>query len=304
MKMLNTKAFAKINLSIDILGTLPGGYHEISTVMQQISLHDEICVKWAPEEPPAKGGGIRIEIGSNKGFLPTDDRNIAYKAIKLVAESYGISEKYGQGRLRVDIKKQIPVGAGLGGGSADAAAVLRALSKLWELSIGDSEMRELGARLGADVAFCIMGQTGRTCALAEGRGEKLATVKGVRLWAVLSKPPISVSTAEAYKGFDRIENKDFVRPDTKELILAMENADYPLMKKNMINVLENFTLKEYPDAMYTKNKMISETSPIAAVMSGSGPTIIGLYRDEKSAEDACRKMASLNRETYLAKTMI
>ena len=317
MKQLNFKAYAKINLAIDVLGKLPNGYHEVSMVMQQIELHDKVSVKWISEPTLSqeenllqisekvdleKQNSISIEINSNKRFLPKDERNLAYKAAQLIIERFGIQEKMGSGKIRIDMKKQIPVGAGLGGGSADCAAVFHALSRIFRLNIALSELCELGALLGADVPFCIMGQAGKHAALAEGTGTELTEVQGIKAWIVLSKPPISVSTAEVYKGFGEIENKNFERPDIRQLINDMSEKNFELISKNIVNVLENFTLTAYPSVMYTKNKMQNETDALKVVMSGSGPTIIGFYANEASAQIAYEKMLQINKETFLTKT--
>ena len=324
MKQLNLKAYAKINLAIDVLGKLPSGYHEVSMVMQQIELHDKVSVKWLPDKgyeqktkliqlnqkddlKNACGNDIAdivIETNSNKKYLPRDERNLAYKAAQLMIDRFDISSKIGSGKVKIDIKKQIPVGAGLGGGSADCAAVLHGLSRIWKLNLSLDKLCELGAELGADVPFCIMGQGGKTAAHAQGTGTELTAIQGIDIWLVLTKPPISVSTAEVYKGFSEIQDKNFERPDTDELILAMKEKNIPMIKKNIVNVLENFTLKAYASVMYTKNKVIHDTKPLKAVMSGSGPTIIGFYESEESAQIAYDNMKLVNKETFITKTLL
>jgi len=323
MKQINLKAYAKINLAIDVLGKLPSGYHEVSMIMQQIELHDKVSVKWIPieehlvqnqilqsDEKEAVNkraladnpGSIMIEINSNKRFLPKDERNLAYKAAQLIIERFDIVTKMGPGKIRIDMKKQIPVGAGLGGGSADCAAVLHGLSRIFRLNIKLAELCELGAELGSDVPFCIMGQAGRNAALAEGTGTELTEIQGIDSWLVLSKPPISVSTAEVYKGFGEIPYKNLERPDIKQLINDMPKGDFELISKNIVNVLEKFTLTAYPSVMYTKNKMKSETDSLKVVMSGSGPTIVGFYANKESAQIAYEEMLQINKETFLTKT--
>ena len=297
MKKLDLKAYAKINLSLDVLGTRPDGYHEIATVMQMIDFYDELCVRWLPDN----GNGITIRVGTNKRFLPRDERNLAYKAAKLLMDRFDVENRFGSGTVSIDIKKRIPVGAGLGGGSADAAAVLSALDKIWGLDISIAEMCGIGAILGADVPFFVMGHSGSKCALAEGTGTELTGLPGIDCWAVLSKPPMYISTAEVYKGFDVIK-KDFKRPDTQGLINAIKNREYLHIGENIINVLENYSLKVYPVIARTKNSIL-ETSPAAAAMSGSGPTVFGLYEDRKEAEAAYKKLAELNKETFLTKTI-
>jgi len=325
MKTINLKSYAKINLAIDVLGKLPSGYHEVSMIMQQIELHDKICVKWIPRLEEEETGQIndvqkeieqendaqedveiKIEINSNKRYLPRDRRNLAYRAAELMIEKYDIYRKFGEGKVRIDIKKQIPVGAGLGGGSANCATVMHALSRLWNLRISTKELCDIGATLGSDVPFCIMGQAGQSAALVSGTGTEITHIKGIDVWIVLSKPPISVSTEAVYKGFSEIEDKSFERPDVKQLVTAMEEKNFELIYKNIINVLENFTLKAYASAMYTKSKMVDETKPAKAVMSGSGPTIIGFYENKESAKAAYEKLIdlNLNKETFLTKTQI
>ena len=304
MKRLNVKAYAKINLAIDVLGKLPSGYHEVAMVMQQIELHDKVCVKWMPNKQQHKEETeIIIDLNSNKNFLPKDERNLAYQAAQLIIDRFDIGQELGSGQLRIDIKKQIPAGAGLGGGSADCAAVLHALSKIWNLNLSTQALCDLGALLGADVPFCVMGQAGQTAALAEGTGTKLTPIRGIDSWLVLAKPPISVSTAAVYKGFGLLEDKNFERPNIKQLVSDMDEKNFAMATKNIINVLENFTLNAYANVMFAKNTLITETSPAKAVMSGSGPTIIGFYESKEKAEIAYSKMAPLYKETFLTKTM-
>ena len=303
MKQLDLKAYAKINLAIDVLGKLPSGYHEVSMIMQQVELHDKINVTWLPGQGRREEAEIAIEIKSDETIMPKDNQNLAYQAAQLIISRFDIGQKVGSGKVLIDIKKQIPIGAGLGGGSADCAAVLHALSKIWGLELSVRELCGLGAVLGADVPFCVMGQSGMAAALAEGTGTKLTPIRGIDAWAVLTKPPISVSTAEVYKGFSQIQDKNFKRPDIKQLIADINEKNFANIEKNIVNVLENFTLKAYASVMYTKNKIITETSPIKAVMSGSGPTIAGFYENRESAETAYSKMALLNRETFLTKTL-
>jgi len=300
MRKLDLKAYAKINLSLDVLGKRPDGYHDISTVMQHLELNDKVCVRWTPGEDAE----ITVEVKSNRRYLPADQRNIAFKAAELMIGRFDIERKIGPGEVRIDIKKLIPVAAGLGGGSADGAAVLRALNEIWELGLSVDELCGLGEEIRSDVPFCVMGQEGSVCALAEGTGTKLTRIFGIKCWIVLSRPPVSVSTPEVYKGFDLILDRNFKRPDTKALIAAMNEKDLSAMAENMVNVLENYTLTKYPAVRETKEKMIEMTKPVKAVMSGSGPTIIGLYKDRRSAEAAYEIMAALNKETFLTRMLI
>lgn len=308
MTEINLKAYAKINLSIDVLGKRSDGYHDVSMVMAQIDLWDQIRVEWQ-ENPDEKS--VEIELATNLPYLPTDNRNLAYMAAVLMADTY---KKEEAGQIKINIYKKIPIAAGLAGGSANAAAVLHALNKIWGLGLNVERLMELGVQLGADVPFCIAGQASLnkelglqddykagTCAIATGIGEKLEIVPPVQAWILLSKPPISVSTAQVYKGLNLSEIKS--RPDTMKLVEGIREKNYYKISKNMINILENYSLKEYPIVMYTKNKIIKEGKPYMALMSGSGPTVFGLYLSKMKAKIAYTKLKDLNKETFLVKTL-
>jgi 4-diphosphocytidyl-2-C-methyl-D-erythritol kinase len=311
MKETNINAYAKINLSIDILGKRPDGYHEVLMVMQQVDLSDLIKVSWQQEESGEEGGAVRISLTSNLPFLPTDSRNIAWKAAELMANLYG-REKAGQ--LNIHLEKHIPVAAGLAGGSANCAAVLLAVNQIWELKLGLDTLMEHGAGLGADVPFCIAGQAALheklgfkgdpkagTCAVASGIGEQLEMVPALRSWVLLSKPAISLSTAEVYGGLKLAEIVE--HPDTAELTAGLRERNLYKISKNMTNVLENYSLKEYPVIMYTKNKITEEGKAYMALMSGSGPTVFGLFTSRRKGMTAYWKLKSVNKETYLVKTL-
>lgn len=310
MKKIELKAFAKINLSLDVQGLLSNGFHKVEMIMQQILLCDDVSVRWY-ENP--KESMILIKLSTNKYYLPVDERNLAYKAAILMAENFGSQLK---GTIRIDIKKRIPVAAGLAGGSSDCAAVMHALNILWDLKLSLKELCSLGAQLGSDVPFCIMGQSAANkelrkmfsanplschCALATGTGVDLKPIQGLKSHLVLSKPPISVSTAEVYKGIDNIEIQK--HPDTKLLIKALKENNSQLLEKNMINVLENFTLKRYPVIVYTKNKMQDLCKSGCALMSGSGPTVFGFCENIKEAKSVCGKMLNINKESLWTRTI-
>lgn len=315
MKHIELKSYAKINLSLDVCGLLDNGYHEVEMIMQQILLCDDISVKWRPDASGVSSddnSGIRISLSTNRHYLPNDQRNLAYRAAMLMAERFGAGRS---GSIRIDIKKRIPVAAGLAGGSSNCAAVIHALNLLWDLELPLDRLCELGAVLGSDVPFCMMGQAAADitlskifqddplachCALAYGTGTDLRPLKGLRSHLVISKPPISVSTAEVYRGID--EAGVPVHPDNELLIKAVANNDYRTLKKNMINVLENFTLKRYPIIVYTKNKMRKLCKTGCVLMSGSGPTVFGLCRSIGESKAICREMLSINKETMWTRT--
>jgi 4-diphosphocytidyl-2-C-methyl-D-erythritol kinase len=311
MNEITLKAYAKINLSIDVLGKRPDGYHEVLMVMEQVDLYDTVKVSWREEDRTEEGNGARISLSTSLPWLPADERNLAWKAAALMAEQYGGGKA---GLVRIDIKKRIPVAAGLAGGSADCAAVIHALNKLWDLKLDLNTLMKLGCGLGADVPFCLAGQAALneglglkedpmalTCAVASGIGERLEPAAPLKAWVLLSKPPISVSTAQVYGGLDLEGISE--RPNTAELVNGLKEGNYFKVSKNMCNVLENYSLKEYPTIVYTKNKIINDGKAYKALMSGSGPTVFGLFTSKRKGAAAYSKLKKLNEETYLIKTL-
>lgn len=318
MKELTLKAYAKINLSIDVLGKRPDGYHEVLMVMEQIDLYDLVKIAWASGEGAEQSGtdekytdGITINLSTNLNYLPVDNKNIAFKAAELMGKEYGNGRS---GRIDIVIEKNIPVAAGLAGGSADCAAVLHGLNRLWDLNLDLKALMKLGAALGADVSFCLAGQAALneilnlksdslagTCAVASGIGEQLALATPLKAWILLSKPAISVSTAEVYGGLHLEEISE--RPNTEELVAGLKEGNYYKISKNMTNVLETYSLKEYPVIMYTKNIIVQEGRAYKALMSGSGPTVFGLYTSKRKGIEAYSKLKRLNKETFLVKTL-
>lgn len=309
MKRIQLNAFAKINLSLDVLGVLDNGFHQVEMVMQQILLSDDVLIRW---KEAADEHMVTIRVSTNKYFLPTDERNLAYKAAMLMIEHFGTGKR---GRILIDIKKRIPVAAGLAGGSSDAAAVIHGINRLWQLDLSLRELCSLGAELGSDVPFCVMGQAAADkalkpffshdslachCALATGTGTDLKPLTGLKSNLVLSKPSISVSTAEVYKGIDEIRIP--AHPDNAKIAAALAKGDIEAVKKNMVNVLENFTLKRYPIVMYTKNKLQELCDPKCVLMSGSGPTVFGLCINIEQSKQICREMLKENNESFWTRT--
>lgn len=305
MKKINVRSYAKINLSLDVIRRLENGFHEVEMVMQQILLHDEVSVKWSEG-----GEDFSVSLNTNKPFLPVDERNLAYKAALLMHELYGSDKK---GVLRIDIKKRIPVAAGMAGGSGNGAAVIHAVNWLWDLKLDVKALNEAGSKLGSDVPFCIMGQAKMNkilgleedpmaahCAVARGTGTELEPIKGLASHIVLSKPATGVSTAEVYKGLKLNEIKH--HPDTDEMIQGLKAEDRERIRKNMINLLENFTLKEYPNVVCTKQKMQELLGESNVLMSGSGPTVFGLCESREQAQQVCVHMEQYNRESYWTRT--
>lgn len=309
MEKIVIKSFAKINLTLDVLGVLENGYHELAMIMQQILLCDDVQIRWTEAQ---SAGDIKIRLSTNRKYLPTDERNLAYRAAAAMAEKYGSGRS---GTIRIDIKKRIPVAAGLAGGSGNAAAVLHGLNKLWDLGLDVAALCEIGKTMGSDIPFCIMGQAAGNdilaenfkddplachCALATGTGTDLQPITGLKSHLVLSKPNIGVSTAEVYRGIDSMTLPK--HPDNDAMIEALKTNDIEVIKKNLVNVLENFTLNHYPIVMYTKNILQELCSTGCVLMSGSGPTVFGLCKNITESKAICEKMLSHNKESFWTRT--
>ncbi|EOD01691.1 4-(cytidine 5'-diphospho)-2-C-methyl-D-erythritol kinase [Caldisalinibacter kiritimatiensis] len=283
MAEIKIESFAKINLCLDVLKRREDGYHEIKTVMQQIDLKDIITLKDNED---------KVIIETNHPQVPTDSTNLVYKAWKLLSNRYNIDKG-----VYIKIDKNIPVAAGLAGGSSNAAAVLKGLNELWSLNISQKELMELAAQIGADVPFCIMGGT----ALAEGIGEKLTKLSSFSdKLILLAKPSISVSTAYVYKNLEL--NKIDFRPNTNDIIRYIEENNLESLATNMGNVLETVTIKEYPIIKEIKDKMI-QYGALGSLMSGSGPTVFGIFKNE---DDAIKCKAELSKHidtVHVVKTL-
>lgn len=287
MKEIKLASYAKINLSLDVVGVWGNGMHQVDMVMQQLSFHDDVTVKY--EEDSSRGkGDIDIVLNPGKPFLPADDRNIAYKAAQLIIDKYG-SRLLG-GTVYIDIFKRIPVAAGMAGGSGNGAAVLHGLNVIWRLRLGLSELCSLGAELGSDVPFCVMGQAkcnpnlpkavrknklAAACARAEGTGTDLVPLKGIRRAVVIAKPRLGVSTKEVYQGIDECVIRE--HPDTDRMVSAIQDGKIEAVYEECINVLEEYTLNAYPKVLALKKKMQKMGSPRVVLMSGSGPTVFAIY---------------------------
>jgi len=283
LQTLELKAHAKINFTLDVLARRPDGYHEVEMVMQAIALHDRVILQ-------EQAAGITVQ--SDHPAVPSGPQNLAYRAARLLQEYCQIERG-----VAINLQKRIPVAAGLAGGSSDAAAVLTGLNQLWRLHLSLAELQCLGARLGADIPFCLQGGT----AVARGIGEQLTAVPGVpRLWLVLVKPPFGISTAAVYRSLrvDRITN----HPDTAAMLQALAREDYAAIRKNLRNVLEDVVLAKYPQIARLKEKLQAAGAQ-GALMSGSGPTVFGIARDRAEAERIQANLAALDAQTYVTHTL-
>lgn len=259
MKLM-VKAPAKINLSLDVLHKRTDGYHEVKMVMTTIDLADRI-------ELSEREDG-RIVIYSHNRFVPDDQRNLAYQAAQLLKKRCKVDKG-----VNILIDKQIPVAAGLAGGSSDAAATLRGLNQLWDLGLSLDMLAELGAEIGSDVSFCVYGGT----VLATGRGEVIEHIEAPpNCWVILAKPEIGVSTADVYRNL-KVQNVS--HPNVEGMIEAIEAGDYREMCKYVGNVLEEVTLKMHPEVLLIKEQM-KRFGADAVLMSGSGPTVFGLVQHD------------------------
>ena len=280
---MKEKAYAKINISLDVVGKREDNYHLLKMIMQNIDVYDEISIK------KIKYG---IIIKCNKPFVPTDERNLAYKAAKLFMDTYNIKEG-----VFIDINKNIPVSAGLAGGSTNCAAVLKMMNKIFNINATNEELMELGIKLGADVPYCIVGGT----ALCEGIGEKITKLEPFKDKIILLvKPPFGVSTKEVYKAFNL--NKVRVHPNTEGLIKAMKNNDIKYVADNMKNLLENVTLREYGEIIDIKMNM-KKLGAIGAMMSGSGPSVFGIYDDMLKAQRSYEFMKKKYKDVFITRTI-
>lgn len=272
MKELRLKARAKINLTLDVTGKREDGYHLLETIMQTVALYDGIYMKKL-EKP-------EIKLKTNLHWLPTDERNLAWKAANLMRETFGIQEG-----VFIEIDKRIPVAAGLAGGSTDCAAVLVGMNRLFDLHLSQKELEALAGKLGSDIPYCVR----RGTVLCEGVGEIMTNVEHPcpRCYVVLAKLPVSVSTVSVYKGlkWDQVTE----HPDTAEMLRAMEAGDVTKMGSLLCNVLETVTIQMHPEIQRIKERLV-ELGAEGALMSGSGPTVFALFKEKDAAKQAAERV--------------
>lgn len=281
--MIYETAPAKINLTLDTLYKREDGYHEVEMIMTTIDLNDRLTFECRDD------GEIIIDVEHN--FVPSDHRNLAYKAAKLMQDRYNIEKG-----VKISLEKSIPISAGLAGGSSDAAATFRGLNELWGINESLETLSELASEIGSDISFCIYGKT----ALCQGRGEKITHLpKPPSAWVVIAKPDIGVSTPEIYGALD-LENKDKVQ--TQACLKAIENNDYATMCQSLGNSLEKVTMQLYPEVEKLKNTM-SNTGVDAALMSGSGPTIYGFVQKERQAKQVYNALMGCCNDVYIARLL-
>lgn len=271
MERLSIKAMAKINLGLDVLRRRENGYHDVKMIMQTVNIYDTLDFYKKKKE------GISIRVGDAK--LPTNEKNLIYKAARLMYDKYGMKEG-----VDITLTKRIPIAAGMAGGSTDAAATLVGLNKLFDLKASVEELKEIGVKIGADVPYCIEGGT----ALSEGIGEILTRLPAAPdCFVVVAKPEISVSTKYVYENLHANELK--YHPDIDGMVKAIEEQDLDGICQRMENVLETVTETRYPVISQIK-KLLKEAGARNALMSGSGPTVFAIFKEEEKAKAALRKI--------------
>lgn len=277
------RSYAKINLTLDVLGKRPDGYHNVEMIMQTVSLYDLVLVDKTHDG---------ISVSTNLRYLPNNEKNIAYKAALTFFEYTKINSG-----CKIMIHKNIPVAAGLAGGSGNAAAVLCSLNKLFNTNLSVDTLKELGATLGADVPYCISGGT----ALATGIGEIITPLPNIKNAVILMvKPAISVSTAAIYNAIDNAQISD--HPDTEAMIRAIENNDIISISDNLSNVMGTVTENMHPIVRGIRKKMILNGA-LGAVMSGSGPTVFGIFPDYETAKKSHDSFYHQFKEVYIVSTI-
>lgn len=279
---MKLRAFAKINLGLDVIRRREDGYHDVRMIMQTIQMYDQLEM----EKKSSKG----IALMTNLSYIPVNENNLVYKAAKLLMEQYQIQEG-----VSIHLNKFIPVAAGMAGGSSDAAAALVGMNKLFRLGMSKEELMKVGVKMGADVPYCIM----RGTALSEGIGEKLTALPSLpACYILIGKPGVSVSTKFVYTNLKLDEKTK--HPDIDGMLDALQRQDLYGITDRMENVLESVTVPAYPVIQEIKDRMKAHGA-LNALMSGSGPTVFGIFDDKKKAEFACEKLkeSGLTRQTFL-----
>lgn len=279
---MKLRAFAKINLGLDVVGKREDGYHEVRMVMQTIQMYDRLELK-ETEEPG-------IHLTTNLGFLPCNENNLVYRAADLLMKEFGVLRG-----IEMELNKFIPVAAGMAGGSSDAAAALVGVNRIFQLGLSKKQLMERAVKIGADVPYCVM----RGTALAEGIGEKLTPLPPMPMcYVLIGKPGISVSTKFVYGNLHLDQITD--HPDIDGMIDAIQKQDLYGITERMGNVLERVTCPAYPVITEIKDLMKS-CGAVNAMMSGSGPTVFGIFDDREKAEFAREKvkLSGLSRQTFL-----
>ena len=283
---MDIKAHAKINLALDIVGRRDDGYHLVRMIMQSLELHDTVSIKKNPSGSEVN----KITIHTDSDLVEDNEYNLGYKAARIMCDRFDIKDD-----IDINIVKRIPVAAGLAGGSSDAAAVLKGMNELFELGLSTEDLQDIGLKLGADVPYCIVGHT----MLSEGIGEVLTPVpsKLGAAYILLAKPSRGVSTKEVYQKYDSSEHE--IHPDVDAVKEAIESGNLPLLAENLGNVLEDVTIPMVSEIKEIKDKML-DLGAVGTLMSGSGPTVFGIFDDK----DKIDKAVDVIKESFTDTTVI
>lgn len=286
MDSMECRAYAKLNLTLDVLGKRSDGYHDLCMVMQSVALCDRLRIEWGTERG--------VHVYSNLDFLPTGRNNLAAAAAMRLCEAADVDWN----GLEITLDKSIPVCAGLGGGSSDAAAVLVSLNALLKLNFSRTKLAELGAEVGSDVPYCVLGGT----ALAEGRGEQLTPLAKLPwCYVVLCKPHFSVSTPELFNRIDGV--KVTCHPDTKGMLNALKSGNILGVARRMYNVFEDALPRNQATTVAEIKNTLIQFGALGACMSGTGPTVFGLFDNLVGAWRACNYLRSIYQDTFLTVTI-
>jgi len=285
MDKLALKAYGKINLGLDVLRKRPDGYHDLKMIMQMVDVYDDIVITKTDRKD-------EIVVATDKFVLENEKGNLAYMAVKLLFDEFNIHQG-----IEIKINKRIPIAGGMAGGSSDCATTLMGINKMFDLKLSKEDLMKRGVKLGADVPYCVLGKT----AIAEGIGEILTPLPTPpSCYVIIAKPPVSVSTAFVYGNIrpDEITK----RPDIDGMAEAIKIGDLYKMSSLLYNVMEDVTVPEYPIIADIK-KMMIENGALNSIMSGSGPTVFGIYDNLEKAENTMKllKKSNLTEQLYLTK---
>lgn len=284
MDKLQLKAYGKINLGLDVIRKRPDGYHDLDMIMQMVDVYDDVIIE--------KKAGEEIVVKADAAVLSNGKDNLAYMAVKMLFDEFGIKSG-----VEITIHKRIPIAGGMAGGSSDCATTLIGINEMFNLGLSKQQLMERGVKLGADVPYCVLGGT----AIARGIGEVLTPLPTPpQCHVIIAKPPISVSTAYVY---GRIRPDEITkRPDIEQMTLAIKEQDLNKLSDLLYNVMEEVTVSEYPVIEKLKSIML-ENGALNSIMSGSGPTVFGLFDDRKKAQAAMKALDSkeLTEQLYLTK---
>ncbi len=315
-EQITLKSYAKVNLCLDVVERLENGYHNIDTIMQAIDLYDNVTIKLCKGSKAAES--VRINISSESGEIPLNEDNIVYKAARLIEKEYEIqrgeslSKTYGE--IEIYIEKNIPVEAGMAGGSGNGAVTLLGLNQMLRTNLTYEKLCSLAKKLGADVPFSLsvqikgneeklpkLAEHGFAAARARGIGEILEPVIPYEGRILISKTKVGISTALVYQGLDMEDLGP--RPNVDELVMALEKGDFNKIKENMVNVLEFYVKKRYSNVVYTKHKVQQNIAEGMTLMSGSGPTVFAISQNEVELDRAFAEVKNINEETVLTSTL-